>query len=145
VLSLAVLQAFGLLLIHAIAYGQSLTAVQVTPADPTIYVGESVELTATGVFSDGSTRVLSPTEVSSVAVGDFHTCALLAGGTVKCWGHNDAGELGNGTNTGFETCPDGTNCSTTPVSIAGVANVVALSAGGFHTCAVLADGRVQCC
>ena len=36
---------------------------------------------------------------TSVALGYWHACALLNGGAVKCWGANDHGQLGDGTNT----------------------------------------------
>jgi alpha-tubulin suppressor-like RCC1 family protein len=63
-----------------------------------------------------------------------HSCALLADGTVRCWGLNWDGELGNGTTTQ----------SLVPVQVSGLSGVRAIAAGGGQTCAVLTGGTVQC-
>lgn len=82
--------------------------------------------------------------VAAVATGYQHTCALTTAGGVKCWGFNIDGQLGNGTNTGPETC-GGYACSTTPVDVTGLTSgAVAISAAGNHTCAVTTGGGVKC-
>ena len=91
----------------------------------------------------------TPASVSSVslggsavqiAVGANHNCALLANGTVRCWGLNSSGQLGYG-NT--ESIGDNeTPGSVGPVAFGGTA--VRISAGGSHTCARLGEGTVRC-
>jgi alpha-tubulin suppressor-like RCC1 family protein len=70
-----------------------------------------------------------------VAAGAGHTCALLANGTVKCWGvDNSSGQLGDNTQMAHAV----------PAAVTGLTNVAALDAGRDTTCAILGDGTVKC-
>ncbi len=83
----------------------------------------------------------------SLAAGEFHTCAVLNDGTVKCWGHNGLGQLGQGdtTNRGDSGLPGhGMGDALLPVDLGQDRPAVSLAAGEFHTCAVLNDGTVKC-
>jgi alpha-tubulin suppressor-like RCC1 family protein len=53
---------------------------------------------------------------TAVVAGGDHTCALLRGGGVACWGDNWFGDLGNGSRSGPASC-NGYPCSATPVSV----------------------------
>jgi alpha-tubulin suppressor-like RCC1 family protein len=44
-----------------------------------------------------------PSGVSSVALGDNHTCAIKMDGSLWCWGNNEYGQLGDGTNMNKNT------------------------------------------
>jgi alpha-tubulin suppressor-like RCC1 family protein len=78
--------------------------------------------------------------VLQLAAGARHTCALLSGGRVRCWGRNVDGQLGYG--FGSYIGDDETPASAGDVDVGGV--VVQLSAGSYHTCAQLDTGRVRC-
>ncbi|OGP17950.1 MAG: hypothetical protein A2V21_306990 [Deltaproteobacteria bacterium GWC2_55_46] len=82
--------------------------------------------------TDGASRsaFLQALEISA---GDFHTCARVDG-TVECWGENSSGQLGDGSEIG----------SLNPVAVSGILTASRISAGGSHTCALLADGTVKC-
>jgi alpha-tubulin suppressor-like RCC1 family protein len=82
-------------------------------------------------------------DAAAISLGDAHTCALLSGGSVDCWGLNNFGQLGNGTSTGPQSC-SGMACSTTPVVVSAITNATAISAGTWDTCALLSGGSVDC-
>jgi cysteine-rich repeat protein len=76
--------------------------------------------------------------VVQVVIGLTHTCALLDDGAVRCWGRNQFGEAGYGHTQIVSDAP----ATLGDVEIGG--NVVALTAGENHTCALLDDGGVRC-
>jgi alpha-tubulin suppressor-like RCC1 family protein len=75
-----------------------------------------------------------PGHVEALAAGLAHTCALMDGGAVDCWGDNRYGQLGEGTIISRST----------PTPVMGIAGAVAITAGSFHNCALMADGSVEC-
>jgi alpha-tubulin suppressor-like RCC1 family protein len=84
-------------------------------------------------------------DATALALGGYLSCALLPDGTVKCWGLNDNGQLGNDSSTGPSLCLDGIPCATTPVAVSDLRTATAISASEEeHSCALLADGSVQC-
>lgn len=82
--------------------------------------------------------------VEAITAGAAHTCAILAGGGVKCWGENASGQLGLGTteNRGDDVHEMGSSLPL--VDLGSGDTAVAIAAGAAHTCAVLADGGVKC-
>ena len=98
---------------------------------------------ASGQLGDGSnSNSANPVSVVglsdgvvSVAGGVDHTCAVMRGGAVKCWGENGRGQLGNRSTTS----------STVPVTVAGLSSgVSAVAAGRNHTCALTVEAGVKC-
>jgi alpha-tubulin suppressor-like RCC1 family protein len=97
---------------------------------------------ALGQLGDGTTDPsASPVQVPGfdgileVTVGGAHSCGLLEDGTVHCWGANGQGQLGIGTLGGSRT---------DPTQVVNITEVVSISAGSAHTCAMRADGSVFC-
>jgi alpha-tubulin suppressor-like RCC1 family protein len=87
-------------------------------------------------------RVTGLTGVTAITAGYEHTCALLSGGTVDCWGWNDHGQLGDETSTYFY---NDAPYFPTPVEVSGLTGVMAISStGDVHTCALLIRGAVEC-
>lgn len=96
-----------------------------------------------GQLGDGTVSTFKNTPVTvanistakQAAIGYNHACAILQNGSVSCWGDNNNGQLGDGTQT--------TRLQATPVTgLAAKATQLALSYQS--TCALLETGNVQC-
>ncbi len=78
----------------------------------------------------------------AVDAGNLHSCALLLGGDVKCWGFGLEGQLGLGDNKFRGDGPGEMGAMLPPVDLGGPA--IAISTGLSFTCALLSDGSVKC-
>jgi alpha-tubulin suppressor-like RCC1 family protein len=113
-------------------------------------------------------------DVVAIGAGAFHSCAVVTGGGVRCWGRNDAGQLGDasslasgytavtggnshtcaittargvrcwGKNASGQLGSAGAPSGPTPVDVAGLAGVIAVAASGDFTCALTDAGAVMC-
>lgn len=63
-----------------------------------------------------------------------HSCISTEEGQIYCWGNNNAGQLGNGTDVG----------STTPVQVSDIETAEKVVTGAGYSCALLSDGSVRC-
>jgi alpha-tubulin suppressor-like RCC1 family protein len=94
------------------------------PADVPGFTGQTPSTTAVGL-----------------SLGENTACALLQNGTIKCWGSNSFGEVGDGTLSSSRPSPvavvtiDGSSAATTAVSVAH---------GDNHGCALMQNGTVRC-
>jgi alpha-tubulin suppressor-like RCC1 family protein len=79
------------------------------------------------------------TGVTAIAAGEVFACALLADGTVECWGDNENGELGNASVPAVFG-----SASFSPVPVSGLTDIVSIAAGGYHACALTGNGSVFC-
>lgn len=76
--------------------------------------------------------------VAKLAVGNFHVCALYTSGAVNCWGNGGWGQLGIGMEGLGAT-------STVPITPTGLeSEVIDISSGYYHSCAILSDHTVRC-
>ncbi|MCE9671023.1 chromosome condensation regulator RCC1 [Myxococcus stipitatus] len=81
---------------------------------------------------DSAERIQGITGAVAVAPGFEHALVLMEDGTVRAFGNNEAGQLGDGT---FES-------RDYPVTVAGLTGVVKVMAGSAHSLALRGDGTV---
>jgi alpha-tubulin suppressor-like RCC1 family protein len=110
------------------------------------------------IYGDGTNEMgnsLPPVDLGtgrtarSIAVGHFHACAILDNNSVKCWGANDFGQLGQGRGNattliavGDEPYEMGNNLPS--VNLGSGLTARSISASTSHTCAVLSDYNLKC-
>jgi len=72
------------------------------------------------------------TIAQTISGGGYHSLALCNNGTVRAWGRNANGQLGNGNYID----------SNVPVQVFGLTNVISVAGGGLHSLALKSDGTV---
>lgn len=93
----------------------------------------------TGSTTDVATprAIAGATVWKQISAGMMHACGLSTAGTILCWGSDGNGELGDGVvNSPYWT--------DTPAPISGARSWEAVSAGGYHTCAISKGGAAYC-
>jgi alpha-tubulin suppressor-like RCC1 family protein len=95
--------------------------------------GATTVTAESGGSSAGATVVVRA-DLVQVSAGGGHTCSLVAGGRVACWGTNGFGQLGNGT----------IFARAAPVLVRGPEDATAVVAGAAHACGLQPSGAVQC-
>jgi alpha-tubulin suppressor-like RCC1 family protein len=71
---------------------------------------------------------------AEISIGSAFLCVRTMGGTVECWGHNEEGQLGDGTTTNRDM----------PTPVSGLSDVTAIAAGYYSSCAQISSGAVKC-
>ena len=79
-------------------------------------------------------KVFGISTAASIELGERHTCVLLTDKTIKCWGFNHAGQLGD------ETLAD----SNVPVDVPSITDAESISLGASHSCALLKNSSIMC-
>ena len=79
-------------------------------------------------------QVVGVTNAVAISASYLHTCALLATGSIACWGSNHFGALGDGT----------TDDGLTAVAVTGIDDATAIGAGSLYSCALRAAGTASC-
>ncbi|MBK8657880.1 MAG: hypothetical protein IPN22_03125 [Bacteroidetes bacterium] len=96
-----------------------------------------------GQLGDGTTTdKFSPVLVTgitgpylSISAGFNHSAAVLSDGTVRTWGYNGNGQLGDGSTT----------TRVTPVVMSGISTAVEIASGDNHTMLRMSDGTLRAC
>ena len=81
---------------------------------------------------------------TSVSAGGNHSCAILTGGSVRCWGRGSQGRLGTNAAVDVGDGVGPTVAATPNIDLGSGRTAVEIGAGDGHTCAILDDGSVKC-
>ena len=89
---------------------------------------------ATGSGRSTPAPVDTTNGITEIASGTLHTCATEYGGAPVCWGLNNVGQLGDGTNINRSS----------PTAVQGSLVAIGTAGGVDHSCFLLSDATVRC-
>gem|GEM_PF-1569499 len=112
-------------------------------------IGNTINIGEVAYTTDWAHTTPFASKAVQIVAGESHTCALDVDGKVFCWGANSSGQLGIGstTNRGHNTTsliPNSTAPFYTPVDLGTGRRAVQITAGAFHTCALLDNQSIKC-
>ena len=123
------------------------TVPEITEPGTDIADSDNPETSATPTIPSSTTDPESPTPprtqpvpdlptATAISAGRYHTCALIKDSTIRCWGDNNSGQLGNSTG--------GEEGNLEPVQVLGISDATTVTTGGLHSCALHEDGTISC-
>lgn len=87
------------------------------------------------VSRDSLVKVSGGYSFLAISAGADHTCGITRGSqSLRCWGNNTSGQLGDGT----------TINQSVPILVLGSRSFTSVSAGSGHTCGITTDGVAYC-
>jgi cysteine-rich repeat protein len=86
----------------------------------------------------------SKRKAKAIAARGDTACALLDDNSVKCWGHNDVGQLGTGDQNDRGDAQGEMGDSLKPINLGVGRSATMIRNSTYHTCAVLDNGGVKC-
>lgn len=96
-------------------------------------LGDSISLT-----NQPTPVTISNSDISTataVSLGNEHSCALLSGGGIKCWGSDQSGQLGDNLAAADQALP---------VDVSSITSATQIAVGLNHSCARLSTGSMVC-
>ncbi|GII34365.1 RCC1 domain-containing protein [Planotetraspora mira] len=133
----------GLLSVRSISAGGSFSLARLSNGTVQAWGDNAIGQLGNGVVSPAvflPAPVTGLTGVVAIAAGGTHGLALLSNGTVRAWGDNSSGQLGNGITGGNSPVPVPV---VGPGGVGVLSNVKAIAAGNDFSMALLNDGTVR--
>ena len=95
------------------------------------------------ITRDAVNPLTDPRSVKKIAIGWYHTCAILSDDSVRCWGSNGSGQLGLDSTTS-QGLTAGSMASLPAVNLGAGRTAKAIAVGANYTCAILDTNDVKC-